>query len=52
VHACDVLVGCPVADREWPGSGTWYTINYARTGRIAVVIVSPSGRILADTRRT
>lgn len=52
VEASDLLIGCPAADQEWPGSGTWYTINYARDRGAPVLVLSPSGRILDDTAPT
>ena len=51
VEAAEVLIGCPAADQEWPGSGTWYTINYARDRGVPMLVLSPSGRVLDDTRR-
>ncbi|QYN40986.1 hypothetical protein K1T35_47450 (plasmid) [Pseudonocardia sp. DSM 110487] len=51
VDVADLLIGCPGGEEEWPGSGTWYTINYARTSGVPLLVVSPSGRILEDTRQ-
>lgn len=50
VDASDLLIGVPYGDEEWPGSGTWYTINYARERGVPVLVIGPSGRILHDTR--
>lgn len=50
VDASDILIGCPATDHEWPGSGTWYTINYAGGRRVPALTVSPSGRILDATQ--
>jgi hypothetical protein len=52
VDASDLLIGVPYGDEEWPGSGTWYTINYAREVGVPVFVVGPTGRILQDTRGT
>ena len=49
-EAVELLIGCPAADQEWPGSGTWYTINYVRERGVPLLVLSPSGRILDDTR--
>lgn len=52
VDASDLLIGVPYGDEEWPGSGTWYTINYAREVGVPVLVIGPTGRILHDTRGT
>lgn len=48
VDATDWLLACPDSDKYGPGSGTWYTIRYARSIGKNVVIVFPNGRIQED----
>ncbi|MDV3218913.1 hypothetical protein [Mycobacterium avium] len=48
VDACDVLIATPDGPRR-PHSGTWYTIDYARANRVAVVVCLPDGTIEPET---
>jgi len=49
VAASDVLVACPKEERGGPyRGGTWHTVTAARTERLRVVIVRPSGRVEDD----
>lgn len=50
VDAVDLLIGVPYGDEEWPGSGTWFTIKYAKERGVPVYVVGPGGRVLHDTR--
>lgn len=56
VDATDVLLACPKEfDEQVRGSGTWYTIRYARQRGKQVIIIFPDGTcnnyVVADRRR-
>lgn len=44
VDACDVLIATPDGPRR-PHSGTWYTIDYAKSNKVPVVVCLPDGTI-------
>jgi len=44
VDNAEFLVAAPASMSEKKSPGTWYTINYARTKNIPVLIVTPEGR--------
>jgi len=48
VDACDVLIATPDGPQR-RHSGTWYTIDYARANRVAVVVCLPDGTIEPKT---
>jgi len=43
VDACDVLIGCPNTKVPYRGSGTWYTINYAKQIVRKTIVILPDG---------
>lgn len=42
VHAADIMFALPDGPAR-PHSGTWYTINYARSNRVPVSVCFPDG---------
>jgi hypothetical protein len=48
VDAVDLLIGFPATDKEKPGSGTWYTINYALSIPTKKVLVVGPRRLTLD----
>lgn len=47
VDACDILIATPDGPRR-PHSGTWYTIEYAKVNKVAVVVCLPDGTIYPE----
>ena len=48
VDAAEILVACPGAREPVKGSGTWYTIAYARRRGVPVRFVWPDGEVTDD----
>ena len=44
VNSCNLLIACPSGD-EVQGSGTWWTIRYALSRKVALTIIMPDGTI-------
>ena len=53
VNASAILLACPDGP-DYPRSGTWMTVRYARSLRVPTVVIMPSGECLFDMayRRT
>lgn len=45
VHEATCLIGCPPNFEQFRGSGTWYTIGYARQCDKPIFVVLPDGSI-------
>lgn len=43
VYESDVLFACPRGTKPQRRSGTWFTINFARTQSVPVYIIHPNG---------
>lgn len=44
VNSVDRMIACPSGSKDIPrGSGTWFTIRYARTQNVPTTIVFPDG---------
>lgn len=46
VKASKLLLGFPRTEDEIVRSGTWSTIRYARTSKVPIYVVTPSGKVM------
>ena len=51
VDEAEVLIACPGALEPVQGSGTWYTIGYARRRGVPVRYVWPDGKVTSEPER-